>query len=171
MRAVTPRGRNSRLSFSILVWQLNLACLCKILRIRHNMCAGITLVQLWDPPSGGLSQLLQGKNGSNYAFLLLCICGRMNRGLVQWVHRIRCIPTWFLELTVNLVDFILSGYYKCTVHIGRACFISCCLFFTIMTNLINSTTKFTVDLFFWPHDFKECWAHGEGQIWHERELS
>ena len=66
--------------------------------------------------------------------------------------------SWFLELTVNLVDFILSGHCNGVVHIRRACFISCCLFFAIMTKLMNSTTKFTVDLFFWLHDFKRSWA-------------
>ena len=160
MRAVSSRGRNSRLSFSILVWQLSLAFLCKTVGIRLSMCPGITLVHCDFLIQGGFPNYsrVTMAHRSNYAFLLVCICGRMSLGLVQWVHRTRPIPTWFLELTVNLVDFILSGYCNRAVHIGRACFISCFLFFATMTKLMNITTKFTVDLLFWSHDFKNSWV-------------
>ena len=94
---------------------------------------------------------------SYYTFLLMCICRKISRGLGRWVHRTRRILTWLLELTVNPVDFILPGYCSGAVPIGRACILSCFLFVTIMTKCMNSTTEFTVDLFFWPYDFKGSW--------------
>ena len=82
----------------------------------------------------------------------MCICRKISRGLGRWVHRTRRILTWLLELTVNPVDFILPGYCSRAVPIGRACILSCFLFVTIMTKCMNSTTEFTVDLFFWPYE-------------------
>ena len=122
-RAVTPRGRNFRLSFRILVWQISLKFLWNIVRIRLNMCPGISLVY-WEPlPQGDFLNYprVTMAHRFNYAFLLCGICGRMSQGLIQWIRRTRRIPTWFFEFTVNLFVFILSGYWNRAIHIGRVC--------------------------------------------------
>lgn len=84
IRAVTPGGRSFRFSFRILVWQVNLAFLCKIVTIRLNMGPGISLVRWEFLTLGGFLNYsrVTMTYRSNYAFVCYLCKGESRVGSV-----------------------------------------------------------------------------------------